>query len=276
MDEERNYEERSYLGWLIGIAVVIGAAAIGYNYWRHSQPVEAPPAPQAEAPAPAPAPATTAPQIQHPVPAAEEAAAPPLPSLESSDALLVDSLTRLLGKKSLGEFFHVDSIVRRIVATVDNLPRARVASKIMITKPVPGAFGVERTGDDTVISAGNAARYTPYVQLMESTNPKQAVALYVRLYPLFQRAYQDLGYPNGYFNDRLVEVIDHLLAAPDVEGPIKLMQPKVRYEFVDPALESLSAGQKVMVRIGPENEARVKAVLREVRKELTNQPPPKQ
>lgn len=27
---------------------------------------------------------------------------------------------------------------------------------------------------------------------------------YVRLYPLFQKAYVELGYPNGYFNDRLI------------------------------------------------------------------------
>jgi hypothetical protein len=35
----------------------------------------------------------------------------------------------------------------------------------------------------------------------------------------------------------------------------------VRYEFTDPALESLSAGQKIMVRIGATHERRLKAWL---------------
>ena len=78
------------------------------------------------------------------------------------------------------------------------------------------------------------------------------MATYVQLYPLFQAAYQELGYPNGYFNDRLIQAIDDMLAAPDVAAP-KLAQPKVLYEFADPALENLSAGQKILVRMGPEN-----------------------
>ena len=273
MEDERSYlEQRSYLGWFIGIAAAIAVAVIGYNVWRQTRPVEVPPpAPQAEAPAPAPAPVPAAePQVQHPLPQTE-AEAEPLPSLETSDALLTDSLTKLLGRKSLGEFLFTDGIVRRIVATVDNLPREKVSSKITAAKPVPGAFAVEQRADETVIAAGNAARYGRHVQLLESIDTGQAVALYLRLYPLFQRAYEDLGYPKKYFNDRLVEVIDHLLAAPDPGGPIKLLQPKVRYEYVDPDLEAASAGQKIMLRIGADNAARVKAKLREVRAELMRQ-----
>jgi hypothetical protein len=74
-----------------------------------------------------------------------------------------------------------------------------------------------------------------------------------------------------YFNDRVFEVIDHLLSTPDVTGPIALTQPKVLYEFADPQLQELSAGQKILVRMGPDNEARVKAKLREIRKLLQRQ-----
>ena len=78
---------------------------------------------------------------------------------------------------------------------------------------------------------------------MEGVEAKRLVATYVQLYPLFQAAYQELGYPNGYFNDRLIEAIDDMLAAPDIAAP-KLAQPKVLYEFADPALENLSAGRR--------------------------------
>lgn len=92
----------------------------------------------------------------------------------------------------------------------------------------------------------------------------------MKLYPLFQQACQDLGDPQGYFNDRLVEVIDRLLATPepagplavrltDVKGPIASQRPWVRHEFVDPALQALPAGSKMLLRMGPDNERRLKA-----------------
>ena len=103
------------------------------------------------------------------------------------------------------------------------------------------------------------------VALVHAVDSKQLVAIYVRFYPLFQQAYRELGYPDGYFNDRLVAVIDHLLATPDVKPPIALVQPKVLYQYADSELEALSAGQKAMLRVGPDNAAVLKAELREIR-----------
>jgi hypothetical protein len=120
-----------------------------------------------------------------------------------------------------------------------------------------------------VIGPDNAARYTTYVRALEAVDSAKLVAIYVHFYPLFQQAYAELGYPSRYFNDRVFEVIDNLLAAPEIKGPIALTQPKVLYEFADPALRDLSAGQKTLVRMGPENEAKVKAKLRELKRALT-------
>jgi hypothetical protein len=77
-----------------------------------------------------------------------------------------------------------------------------------------------------------------------------------------------LGYPAGSFNDRLIEAIDDLLMTPDVEGPVELTQPRILYEFADPDLEALSAGEKILLRMGPENSAKIKTKLREIRDEL--------
>jgi hypothetical protein len=103
---------------------------------------------------------------------------------------------------------------------------------------------------------------------MEAVDTGRLVALYVRFYPLFQQAYRELGYPKGYFNDRLVEVIDHLLVTPEITGPIRLTKPWIMYEFADPALEARSAGQKTLIRMGPANALRVKAKLREFRRQI--------
>lgn len=252
--------------------VVLGAALVayyGYEYWQLRQepataPVAAAPAPTPAAPAAAPEPA-----VRHPVdtPQADAAA---LPTLENSDAMMRESLSGLLGRKSFEELVYPAQLVRRIVATVDNLPRKTAPTRVMPVQPVPGAFGVTPSGDDASISSANAARYAPYIRVLEILDSRAFVKRYIASYPLFQQAYEELGYPNRHFNDRLVEAIDDLLAAPDITKPIDLVRPKVLYQFADPELEELSAGQKVMIRMGSENAAKVKAKLREIRRELTS------
>ena len=242
--------------WLLVAALVIGAAAAGYYLWRQleTQAPPASPAPTAAKPAPK---ADAEQPIRHPIDAAQPEA--PLPPLQDSDAALREWLSALIGGKSFDALLQSKDLVRRIVATVDNLPRKNVPTRIMAHKPVPGGFAPE---------AGNARRYTPYVRALESVDTRALVERYRKSYPLFQQAYAELGYPNRYFNDRVVEAIDDMLAAPDLASPPELVQPKVFYQYADPALEGRSAGQKIMMRMGAENAAKAKAKLREIRAEL--------
>ena len=257
-------------GWIL-LALLACAVAAGLYVWQRAGN-EAPPQAPAAAPQPLPPPAAkAAPQILFPVPPAGDASS--LPSLELSDSLMRSLLDSLFGRKNFEEFFSPRDIVRRIVATLDSLPREKVAQRLLPLRTPAGPLLVSGGDADRFIDTGNAARYLPYVVLAESVDTGKLVAAYVRCYPLLQQAYRELGYPSGYFNDRLVEVIDHLLVAPEADGPIQLVRRKVLYEFADPDLEALSAGQKIMLRIGPENAARVKAKLREIRRELTRQPP---
>jgi hypothetical protein len=231
------------------------------------EPSGPPPAP-ASAPKP---PAPVEPHIRYPV--TQEPMEKPLPALGVSDATMRNALSELASDKTLIELFRIRDFVRRIVATIDNLPREKVALRLMPVKLPGGKFLVTGKDGDFAIGADNAARYAPYLRLADALDGGKLVALYIHFYPLFQQAYQELGYPKGYFNDRLVEVIDHLLAAPEVQAPVKLVQPKVFYLYADPALEARSAGQKILMRIGSDDAARVKAKLREIRAELTRQAP---
>ena len=135
-------------------------------------------------------------------------------------------------------------------------------------KPTPGQTAVTTQGDSIMLSEANFDRYTPLVRAVQAADAKALAVVYLRLYPLFQQAYEDLGYPGKYFNDRLVAVIDNLLEAPEVPAPIALAQPKVMYVFADPELEARSAGQKLMIRMGPANARIIKAKLREFREEI--------
>ena len=262
--------------WLLVVVVaVVIAAVLAWRYFAPREPATAPPVASTPAPAPA-APAPTAPK--YPIESAavpQPPATPPLPDVAGSDAVIQDAMASLFAGVTLDRIFHLQEIVPRFVATIDNLPRQTVALSKMSVNPVPGTLATAQADGKTLLRADNAERYEPYVRVLEQADPQKVVQAYVRYYPLFQKAYQDLGYPHGYFNDRLVEVIDHLLATPDVPAPVALAQPKVLYQSADPALEQLSAGQKMMIRMGPVNESRVKAKLRAIRHALTGQTLPR-
>ncbi len=256
-----------------GLVLVVALAIMGVVVWIYTQrgEPELPPPPSApQAAVPAPAPVAEDKPIEHPIEAAP--AAQPLPPLADSDALFTDTLTQLLGAQAVRDSVLVQGGVRRVVATVDNLMREKLPQQTLPLKPVGGDFKVTQNIDGPVISAENARRYEPYVKLLESVDTAKAARLYTQMYPLFNQAYRELGYPKGYFNDRLVQVIDHLLLAPEPAQPVRLTQPKVRYDFADPELASLSSGQKLLVRMGPENEKRVKAKLRELRAAVARKP----
>lgn len=122
--------------------------------------------------------------------------------------------------------------------------------------------------------------------MAEAVDAGKAADLYTRMYPLLQQAYEELGYPKAYFNDRLIAVIDQLLATPgadepiqvhltEVKGTVESVKPWVRYEFANPAFELLSAGQKIMLRVGPVNEHRLKARLAAIRQQLIKRVAPR-
>jgi Protein of unknown function (DUF3014) len=258
------------IGWIVG--ALLGAAALvwGVQWWQaRTAPAVAPP-PVVQAPEPEP-PAPTAPKIEHPIERAQDGQSipPPQVALDASDAPLRDALANLFKGNKLPEFVQPMNLIRHIVATVDNLPREKNAPRLMPVRPTPGVLATITAGESLVIAPDNSARYAPVVAVVQGVDTKQLVAVYVRFYPLFQQAYRELGYPDGYFNDRLVFVIDHLLATPDVKTPIALVQPKVLYQYADPALEALSSGQKAMIRVGPDHAAALKAKLREIRNEVT-------
>jgi hypothetical protein len=272
-------DDRTIWWWVVGV-FALAAAGAAWWWWQGREP---PPQPLAQATAPEqPAPATepTTPQAaEHPIEAAPAAAAAadepaPLPALAESDSALRTAISSLVGEQALVEFFHMTGIATKFVATVDNLPRSKVATKILPVRGPGGAFVVDGAADERLIADANADRYAAHLRLAEAVDAKHAASVYVRFYPLLQQAYRELGYPQGNFNDRLVAVIDHLLATPEIEGPIRLVQPKVLYEFAEPELEARSAGQKLLLRMGAANAARVKTLLRAFRRQISASPPP--
>ncbi len=251
---------------VVGTAVAVVMVAAGIWYFLHSRHV--PPAlPSAEQPQPAQP--LAQPSVEHPLPGEDAGSAAPLPSLAGSDSSLSEALALVAGRDAIKNYLLPENIIRHLVVTIDNLPRQKVAVEKRPTGPVAGSLIAAGDEMHATLDTQNFARYQQMVAVIDKLDMQRLAAVYIRFYPLFQQAYQDLGYPNGYFNDRLVQVIDGLLAAPAPTDPIDLVRPNVLYLYADPALESRSAGQKLLIRMGPANAAVIKAKLRELRSAIT-------
>ncbi len=255
--------------WWVVLTVVLvtfaALAAVVYYQWETTRekppPVELPVPPASDAPRyPVPA---TPPETEEPV--------MPLPALDESDGAIQGLVEDLFGQESTWEILKPENLIRNVVVTVDNLPREKLGVQRRPVKRPMEAFRTSGTEAAITLSPDNYAHYQPFVELLQVADAKQVTRWYFRFYPLFQQAYDDLGYASRNFNDRLVEVIDHLLATPEVQEPIRLVQPKGFYQFADPELEAMSAGQKILIRMGSENAAVIKAKLREIRAELVTQ-----
>lgn len=262
---------------LMAGALLLGVAGGGYLLLRPEPepvPAEVPAARSAEAsgaevPGAEAAPAAVEPPPpSYPVPVAEAGSAA-LPALADSDAPFLAALGAVLDPGQLAAALVPQQLIRRLVVTVDNLPRERLAGNDRAFRRVPGSFLVKSRDGTVTASPANEARYLPALQLAQAAGGGPVARVYLAWYPLFNQAYRELGYVDRQFNDRLVQVIDHLLATPDLEGPLQLVQPKVFYQFADPELEARSVGQKMLIRMGSVNRAQAKRLLRDFRAAIT-------
>jgi len=263
-----------FLPIFAGIVLGLGTVA-GWVWWSQ------PPGPFVSSGVPPDRPAAVRPPavesesaVQYPVNPAAPLQAREIPS----------ALTQLLGSAA-ARHLQTDDFPRRFVATVDNLARSHSPVLMWPVAPAPGRFTVEDGPDGSkIIASANAQRYANFVAFAASVDAAAAVRLYGRMYPVLQQAYRQLGFGERYLNDRVVQVIDHLLATPEpagplqvtlteVKGPVASTRPWVRYEFVDPNLKQMSAGQKILLRVGLANERRLKQKLAQLREQLVQSPP---
>ena len=187
----------------------------------------------------------------------------------ASDKALAAALGALGGREQWLRLVLPSDVVQRFVLTIDNLPSDSMSMQYRAVVAMPGSFVIERRDGEAAIAAQNARRYDAFVAFAAGIDARRLVSVYKRFYPLFQKSYRSIGYPEGHFNDRVVQVIDDLLSAPSPAGAVFLEQPRVLYVFAESSLERRSVGQRIMIRVGPEHAAKLKAKLREIRAVLT-------
>jgi len=248
--------------------IVLFAAAGWYFFAKQPDPVSELPPPQLPAVSSAESQAT-GPQPEDTTALPEPELMPePLPLLSESDPEISRSLAEITDPYPLEEYLVKSEVISRMVATIDALTSRQVPSQINPVKLVDGKLVTDMEGESIILSEENFARYDGYIELIQDADATALVALYKRYQPLFQQAWEQNG-GEGSFDDRLLEVINNLLQTPDVSGPVYLTKPEAVYLFEDPELETLTAGQKLLVRMGSANAAVVKEKLTAIKEQIS-------
>lgn len=272
--------------WLTVVILIVLGLMAWYFYSNRPAPVEeapvaAPPTVVEEAPPPA-TPAREVPPPELPAEPEPEVEELPLPPLAESDAEALAAAADLVGAEAADRYLVGEAVIPKVVATVDVLGGRKVPANLQAVAGPEGSFEANVDPDPPSVIRNevgdplpqyridpiNYQRYTPYVEMLEAIPPGEAAATLERYRPLLDEAFRQLGYPEGDFEQRLQAIIDELLATPDVDDPVWLIKPEAYYQFADEDLESLSAGQKILLRMGPDNAARVKARLALIREAL--------
>jgi len=185
-------------------------------------------------------------------------------ALDQSDEVVRKSAGDLSANAVFVQWLKSRDLVRRFVAAVDAIangqsPRPQ-ADFFALKTPFPV---IEKNGRVLLDPAGYD-RYNVVADVFDSVSAAACAKLYRDFQGPIEQAYRDLGYPAGGFHKTLFRAILEILRTPIVDAPIVLEKRVASFAYADPRLEELSAAQKHLLRMGPENLQLIQSKLREL------------
>ena len=247
--------------WLLVVVLLLAAAGVGV-WFVLSQPR---------------GPMDTAVDAGLPMESAPIDAGPAL-SLDDGDALL-KKVAALWSKEALYAKWLDALVIRQLVAATQlvaegNSPRAAVpfifiagpfavreelAKKKKSKSKIPPPPREERL----FISTPSFARYDGITATFASIDAAAAGEAWAKLEPFCDVAFGEISRPGTRFHDTLRTALAKLLAVQVPEGELEVVPKGAVYAFKDPQLESLTAAQKHLVRMGAKNAQLIQEQLRQ-------------
>lgn len=188
----------------------------------------------------------------------------PLPLLHESDIPFLDKIESMVNSAALRALLYDDQIVRKLVRAVHALSDGHVVKEYRPLRSPKGLMDVselpERDASNQRLYALNSAsyqRYTAYIQALTAVSPEAIADMYVRYYPLFQQAYDELGMKDTSFHQVVLRALDNAVAPQSIPVSARLMQPSVVYVFESKDIEALSSLQKLRWRMGAQHSERL-------------------
>jgi hypothetical protein len=184
--------------------------------------------------------------------------------LDKSDDSVRGLMAELSSNPAFSQWLKSKDLIRKFVAAVDAVASGQSPRPQMDFFALAGPFKTLTKNGKTFLDPASYDRYNIVADVFDSVSTSGCARLYAGLRPLFQAAYRELGYPKEDFHLTLQKAIVEILKAPAVEEPIELEKKISSYAMADPKLEDLSAAQKHVLRMGPENLQLIQVKLREI------------
>lgn len=194
---------------------------------------------------------------------------PPEVSLPESDGRVRELVGRLSSEPEFAKWLQEKDLVRRFTAAVNNVAEGASPRMVLGFLAPSGGFEVTRERSrPTTIDPRSYARYDTVARVFGSLDAQMAGSVYRELRPLIDQAHRELAPPGQTFDGTFSRAIQHLLAVPIQEGPVEVQPRGALYAYASPELEGLSAAQKHLLRMGPQNMRTIQGKLRELQSAL--------
>ena len=188
-----------------------------------------------------------------------------LPSLNDSDEFVREQVEVLSRDGSLGWLLSTDELLRKFTVMLENAASGEVPRDPVAFLAPREAFSVVVRDGRTYVNPASYERFDRVASVFAEVDANQALAFVRLVEPLLASAYAEIGLRDVDVEVRLRDAVDLLLATPAAPLSVELRQPSVMYQYADSSLEALAPTQKLLLRMGPENGAMVRAKLVEMR-----------
>lgn len=187
-----------------------------------------------------------------------------LPPLDETDPIVRQLVEKLSSHPMVAAWLTTDGLILNFVVVTSRIANGDTpVAELKAVGPIP-RFRVRESGDNLFLDRSNYARYDRHAAAVAALDARGAARLYSTLEPRIQDAYKRLGPQSADFDPVLERAIIELLEVPVVEGNIALEPQGIVYGFADPRLQTMTAAQKQLFRMGPQNVRAVQTKLREI------------
>lgn len=258
---------------LVGMALLIGALIWGFTVDKPAPSADMPPsAPVSEAPAAItsqsaedtiesvvlPEPEPDLPPVTAPEPTIEL-------SLAEANTQLAERLSELQIAPIDEQFARKPNAIERSVAITDILRQGEVPYKLLPVARPKQKFPFADNGLAVTMDPAGFARYDGLTNTLSKLDVNTTITLFREYQSTIQQAWQALGYADKSVEPALLEVLELIMLTPDIQLDARLLRDEANWVYEDESLEKLPALQKQIMRMGPENAERLKALARDLR-----------
>ena len=193
--------------------------------------------------------------------------------LDLSDQFIQSTLSDVDAIQPIIALLVDKEILRKLARAVYQSANGNIVSQYRPLRSPNGRFIVQAYApeeqDKYIVNSKNYTRYQQYVSALTQLEPKVAAQLYYRFSPLLEQAYAELGLTESSFHDALIKTTGLIINAEFISSDAILYRKTLKYPLEQSALESLNDIEKLMFRMGKDNQQQLQTWVLELKKHLS-------